>query len=486
MTLTAPHWSAARPWHTNLTLLLLGAGMIALARQLVSEYDHFTIGFSGTSGWSVVLYVAAAWLILTQPFDRFTFPIILAVAITCRLVTLFPDPYLSSDVYRYAWDGVVQHAHISPFRYVPGDPALTFLRAPNQDLFDNINRRDYAHTIYPPAAQFLFYIVTFINPTVTFMKMAMVLFEGLTMYALVQLLGELGIRREQTLLYAWCPLLIWEIAGSGHLDSSAMAFIALALLARYRRQAIATGIFLAIAILIKLYPLVLLPALYRRGEYKMPATVAALIAFGYACYSSVGMRVFGFLGGYVKEEGMDTGARYFLLEFTQHLPGFHTLPATAFLIFCGLVFAALMLWCWNTCCKTSFTDVPRERSARLSGFAFTLPARADFLKPAFALAFALMILFSPHYPWYVAWLIPFLVLIPNLTVFTYICGLFYLCTTAMAVGSGPQQFLLNKYLYGSVLLAFAIELVIRRWPIDHLFATENVSAPSKLEHQRQS
>jgi hypothetical protein len=439
---------------------------------------------SGVSGWSVILYAAAVWLILTQPVDRFTFPIVLAVAIACRVVTLVPEPFLSSDVYRYVWDGVVQHAHISPYRYVPGDPALGFLRAPNQHIFDNINRRDWAHTIYPPGAQLLFYVITFISATVTFMKAVMVLFEGLTMYALVKLLREFGVRREQSLLYAWCPLLIWEVAGSGHLDSAAMAFIALSLLSRYRRQPIATGIFLGLAILIKFYPIVLLPALFRRGEYKMPATVAALIAFGYGCYSSVGTRVFGYLGGYMTEEGMDSGTRYFLLEFTRHLPGLHALPTSAFLPFAGAVFAALLVWCWKTCCNP---NRPKGNSAQTR--LFGLPAEADFLVPAFALAFALMILFSPHYPWYVAWLVPFFALVPSLTVFTYICGLFYLCTTAMAVGFGPLQFRLNTFLYGGVLLAFVVELALRRWPVHRpVFAsvTPKPIPVQPLETQRQS
>ena len=278
----------ARPWQTNAALLLIGTGLFFLTRQLVSEYDHFTIGFSGVSGWSCILYLAAVFLILTQPVDRFTLPIILSVAVVCRLPALFAEPFLSSDIYRYVWDGIVQHAHISPYRYVPGDPVLGFLHERHLEIFDNINRREYAHTIYPPAAQALFYLVTWISPTITFMKTAMILFEGVTVYALIKLLHYLGVRREQVLLYAWCPLLLWEIAGSGHLDSAAMAFIALALLARYRKQPILTGLFLAFAILLKLYPLVLLPALYRRGDFKMPVTVAAVVAFGYAAYSSVG------------------------------------------------------------------------------------------------------------------------------------------------------------------------------------------------------
>src|ERR1700751_4970852 len=82
---TSRPWSVARPWQTNAALLLIGTVLFFLCRQLVSEYNHYSIGFSGVSGWSCILYLAAAFLILTQPVDRFTFPIILAIAIACRL-----------------------------------------------------------------------------------------------------------------------------------------------------------------------------------------------------------------------------------------------------------------------------------------------------------------------------------------------------------------------------------------------------------------
>jgi len=506
------HWSIARPWQTNAALLLIGTALFFLCRQLVSEYDHYTIGFSGVSGWSSILYLAAAFLILTQPVDRFTFPIILAVAIACRLAVLFAEPYLSSDIYRYVWDGIVQHAHISPYRYVPGNPLLEFLRAPNQDIFDNINRRDYAHTIYPPAAQALFYLITWISPTVTFMKAAMVLFEGVTMYALIKLLRYLGIRREQILLYAWCPLLIWEIAGSGHLDSAAMAFIALALLARYRKQPILTGLFLAIAILLKFYPVVLLPALYRRGDFKMPATVAAVIALAYAAYSSVGMLVFGFLGGYAKEEGITTGTRYFLLELAQRIPGLNSLTPTAYFLFCAPVFAAITWWSWQVASQhgsenqrpatnpgapssrrfLSLSRGPRQLAGGVVWWAFAQPrephsspgpfslsADAAFLAPAFALTAALMFLFSPHYAWYIIWLVPFFTLMPNLPILTYLLGFFYLYTTALAV-PGPKIFLANEILYAAVFAAFLIQLALNRWPVHRPLFVQHSTASEPL------
>lgn len=451
-----------RPWVTNAILTLFGLGLLALTKQLIVEFHRFEIGFSGVAGWSVILFVGAAAIILTQPTNRFTLPLIIAFAIMFRLVTLLPEPFMSSDIYRYAWDGVVQHAHISPYRYVPGDPALSFLRGPHQDLFDHINRRDYAHTIYPPIAQFLFYCITWINASVTFMKLAMILFEAVTVYALMELLYGLGRRREEVLLYAWCPLLIWEIGSSGHLDSAVIAFMTLALLSRLRQQPTKTGIFLGAAILIKFYPLVLIPALWQRRDWKMPAAIVGLAAFSYACYASVGRLVFGFLGGYVKEEGINTGTRYFLLELIQHLPGLHHVTASLYFLLATVAFAALAFWSWQTANSAS-TSQQVPFWSRI----FQLPKDAEFLPGASFLAFAMMLAFSPHYPWYLAWLIPFGVLLPNLMIFIYTLGLFYLSATLLGAGTTESQYRLNCILYALVFLAGVFEWMVRtvygRW-----------------------
>ena len=468
--------SVAQPWQTNAALLLLGILLVLLSRHLVLEYEDYTIGFSGTSGWSIWCYALAALLVLTQPVDRFTFPIILVVAIACRLATLFNDPFLSSDVYRYVWDGIVQHAGINPYRYVPADPALLALRdASDGDIFPHINRAGYARTIYPPVAQIFFWIITFISPTLTMMKTAMVLFEGLAVTALLALFRHLGIRREQILLYAWCPVLIWEIAGSGHLDAVIIALLSITLLFRYRRRPVLTGLFLGLAVATKLYPIVLLPALITRRsrevdgrpaawyaiEWSMPVTCFAVIAIGYAAYSSVGKLVFGFLGGYVAEEGMSNGTRYFLLEQAQHLPGLHALSPTMYTAFAGLVLAIISLWAirsaWQTTPSFNIGEDLQDLKSQLQPH-----APAAFLPPAFAIAGALMLLFSPHYPWYIIWLLPFFTLLPNLPAFAYILGLFYLCTTALAVGSGPKQFLLNQILYSAVAIATIVSVFLKR------------------------
>lgn len=458
-------WWRARAWQTNLALLFLGVLLFLLSRHLVVEYDDYIIGFSGTSGWSVWCYVLASFLVLTQPTDRWTLPIILGVGVACRLPPLFADAYLSSDVYRYVWDGIVQQAGVNPYRYVPADPALAALRSVSDgNIFPAINRATYAHTIYPPFAQIFFWLVAFTSPTLVMMKTALVLCEAVTVWSLLWLLRAFGRPREQVILYAWAPILIWEIAGSGHLDSLAMALIGLALVARYQRRPVATGIFLALAVLTKLYPLVLFPALYMRHpfdrktgrvgdgfEWTMPATMGFLIVVGYAAYSSVGRLVFGFLSGYVQEEGMASGARYFLLDLVHHVPGLERLPTAVFLVFAVLVFAGIIWWAWQTASPAPGVVGSGAKAGREVLREQLRPHQAAaFLPPAFALAGALMLLFSPHYAWYVIWLVPFFTVLPVLPALGYVMGFFYLYTTALAA-PGPKMFLANEILYGTLV-----------------------------------
>jgi hypothetical protein len=430
-------------------LCVLGIGLVFLARQFVIQHERYTIGFSGVSGWSEVLFVASVVIVLTQPVNRATLWIVLGFAVAFRVVTLGAEPFLSTDIYRYVWDGIVQHAHISPYRYVPGDPALKFLQLRHPEIFNNINRRSYAHTIYPPAAEMVYWLVTFFSQSVRGMKVAMFGFECVTAGALIVLLRLMGRRTTDVLLYAWCPLLVWEIGGSGHVDAVILGFMALALLFRYREQPVWTGVFLGLAVMTKFYPLVLMPALYRRRDWKMPATVAAVCAAGYAVYASVGWRVFGFLSGYEREEGMDSGARYFLLDWTQRLRGFHWVDKTAYLVFCAAVLGAISWWAWRHACGERLGV-----SARVE--------RPAYLVAAGMLALAMMLEFSPHYPWYILWLVPLFALVPDVPVLAYVMGFFYLFTTALAE-PGPKMFRLNEWLYAVVAMGIVVGWVWRRW-----------------------
>ncbi len=449
----AKRWHDGDPRFTNAALCFLGLILVALSHQFVAEISHFTIGFSGVSLLSVIVYLGAVLIVRTQPVDRATLRIVIGFAVAMQAITYLADPTLSSDIYRYVWDGIVQHAGISPYRYVPGNPALTALRAPNQEIFDNINRRDYAPTIYPPIAQMIYWLATYFAPSVEAMKLLMLAFEALAGWALAKVLERLGRPAAEVLLLVWCPLVVWEIGDAGHVDAAVCGFVALALLFRLRERPVLTGLFLGCAVMTKFYPLLLLPALYRRREWRMPAAVAGVCVAGYALYASVGWRVFGFLSGYSKEEGIDSGSRFFLLDYLHTFHAFGWVGKSIFLAFCAVVLGGLTLWAWRH--ATTETVVGECHEAARP------PA---FVRISAMLAFALMLLFSPHYAWYNLWLVPFMVLAPSLPLFTYVLGFFYGYTTGLAA-PGPKMFLLNERLYLAVALSFALQLALRRWPV---------------------
>ena len=93
------------------------------------------------------------------------------------------DPLLSTDIYRYIWDGRVQAAGINPYRYFPAHDALAHLR--DATIFPRINRADYAVTIYPPVAEFFFLIVTRIGESVTVMRLALLGCEAVSVSLIV-------------------------------------------------------------------------------------------------------------------------------------------------------------------------------------------------------------------------------------------------------------------------------------------------------------
>src|SRR6476660_788912 len=225
-------------------LSILGVATLVLYRIAVrSKGASDIVWFLKLVLIQLVIYFGVAWLSLRTKDSKRLLVCGLIFAALFRLSILFSPPYLSDDIYRYVWDGRVQSAGINPYRYIPADESLAKLR--DDKIYPNINRRDYARTIYPPVAEGAFLLITRFSESVTWMKTVMVGSEAITVWALIQLLVSFGFARQRVLIYAWHPLIVWEFAGSGHLDAMVIAFIALALLAHQKRRETLTGVLLA-------------------------------------------------------------------------------------------------------------------------------------------------------------------------------------------------------------------------------------------------
>lgn len=381
------------------------------------------------------IYLPAALIVLRARSSRSTFPIVIAFAVLFRLSILFAPPYLSDDIYRYIWDGRVQAAGINPYRYVPSAPELTHLR--DDVIYPEINRRDYAPTIYPPIAEVTFFLTTRISEHVVWMKLTMLGFEAVAIWAMAQLLSLYGMSRERLLIYAWHPLVVWEFAGSGHVDAMVIAFIALTLLAWKRKADIQAGFGLACATLIKLFPLVLLPALLRPPRWRILLVFVTTMIVAYVPYLSVGPKaVFGFLPGYAQEQGLMSGTQFYFLSLARKLSG-ADLPAMIYLI--GVVLVMGLIAGWIMLRKTN----------------------EDTLKAAMLLATCTTVLFAPHYSWYFAWLVPFLCFTPRLAVFYLTTAGFVLYATWLG-DSAEEMFVINSVIYLPAIIIGIVELVWRR------------------------
>lgn len=343
--------------------------------------------FLWMAGVQACLCAAGAALVWKGRSSAAAFWIVIGIAALLRLGLLGQSPTLSDDIYRYIWDGRVQAAGINPYRYIPADPQLAFLR--DDKIYPKINRRDWAPTIYPPFTQMFFFAVTRVSESIVWFKTVLLGFEAVTIWLLARLLVSFNLPRERVLIYAWNPLVIWEFS-SGHVDFLMTTLVVLALLARRQQRATLTGILLGCAALAKFFPLVLFPAFYRRWDWKMPLAAAATICLGYLPYLGAGAHVFGFLSGYASEEEMGNG-RFFLLLLARYVTGGTEIPAAAYLILC---FAALLL---------------------LAGFAILRwnNSEGGFVGSAGCLGAAFLVFLSPHYPWYWIWLTPFLVFLPR-------------------------------------------------------------------------
>jgi len=253
---------------------------------------------------------------------------------------VFEPPLLSGDIYRYIWDGKVINAGFNPYVHIPADPLLTTLRDPAQ--FGLIDKRDYAVTIYPPVAEGIFALVTRMSSSVASMKLVMLIFEGVAVAAVFQMMKALGRSPGWMALYLLHPAGIWEIAGNGHAEAAMMAFVFGALAwggkAGERRGA---ALLITLGALIKPTGALALPPVWRSMDLLTPALCAALIAVCYAPFLSAGSGVIGFLPMYLHEQGLDDGQGYFALALARRIGAFEPWMTSVYVTIAAAVMLAL-------------------------------------------------------------------------------------------------------------------------------------------------
>jgi hypothetical protein len=368
-------------------LQLCAAGVILLAFAAAAPWIVRRFGyqvFIPALAASGIVTIVATRLAANTPARAALF-VVLGFALAMRLALVGVEPLMSTDLYRYIWDGRVQAAGINPYAHVPADPALMALR--DATIYPHINRADYAVTAYPPVAQMFFLAVTRVSESVMALRLAMVGCEIAIVTAIIALLRRLERPDATVVAYAWHPLAVFEIANNGHVDALLVALMMLGVWLLVGARNVAGAVAVAAAALVKPYAVLILPAFWRPWDWRVPLAIVAAILACYLPYLGAGRGVFGFLtAGYLTEEGLASGEGIWLVALIQVLIG--KVPGlTAIYV---VVAAGIMGWlALRIACGP-------ERSPR------------ETVSDVILLLATGLFLMSPNYPWYFLALVPFI------------------------------------------------------------------------------
>jgi hypothetical protein len=278
-----------------------------------------------------------------------------------------------SDMFRYVWDARVQRAGLSPYRVIPSDPAFDHLHTAETRKMNNVG----IASPYPPGAQIFFRLATVFSESARAIKIVLVLCDLATAALLVLWLRRLDRNPLWAIVYAWNPLVVLEIAHSGHLDGAGMFLTALAAFALMNRRVALSVVALAGGIAIKFLPIVIVPLWWKRARVWHAALGAGALAAMYLAFTD-------FSGQTAPVGSVTNMVRAFRFNGPVFkLLAFLTTPWAA----TAIAVAAAMAAAWWI------------RRSRIAGD----PA-------AFAWPMAAALVASPVvYPWYLLWLTPFFI-----------------------------------------------------------------------------
>ncbi len=348
--------------------------------------------------------------------------IILAGGLAMRLALMFSTPALEDDWYRYLWDGGVTAHGFNPYEASPddaqGEPyhySLQPLAQQSGVVIERVNHSELT-TVYPPVAQAAFALAHFISPwSLTAWRIVCLAAECATLLILLALLGHIGRSQIWVALYWLSPLAAKEFINSAHMDAVVMPFVLGAALLSVKQRHLSAAAVLGLAIGAKFWPLLLAPLILRpllSNPSRLAVAVCILAALTLAAAAPMLAGATGDTAGLTAYATYwrNNSAHYGLLEkalsfvmkpfvLDTRIPG-----QAARVLLAGLA-GAFALW-----------------TARKP-----VTGAQDLLKRLGLMTAAVVLLSPSQFPWYAAWVLPFLVFTPwsGLLLMTALIPIYY-------------------------------------------------------------
>ena len=262
--------------------------------------------------------------------------LVIALLLACafRIPPALPKVGADNDMVRYMYDGRLQRLGYNPFEIVPADPAVAGTHTDETRKMPSIRAR----TPYPAAAQLFFRVVVTIWESSRAMKWALVVCDLLTIWVLVAWLRDTRRSPWLALVYAWNPLVILEVAHSGHIDALGALWIAISAWMLSTGRTMSASVAFVLAVATKLLPIVLVPLYWKRIKVRDAVVAALVLAALYYPFRSAGLLPLGAVPNVVAFIRFN-GPLFKWLALT-----FDPQKAAAVALLAGLGVAAWMRW----------------------------------------------------------------------------------------------------------------------------------------------
>ena len=277
----------------SLSSVLITTGAASVLASVTLAVSRAPLGsplfFAAAAVMAVAYLLVLHRVWICPPAPRRLLYAAFAIAVAIRLPLAAAPVGRDSDMMRYVWDGRVQVLGYNPYAVRPAESAMAFTH--NDETREMPSSR--AATPYPPGAQLFFRLVVSLRDSSLAMKLALVFCDLLTMIVLWRWLVATGRNEWLALAYAWNPLVVLEVAHSGHVDAVGALWIAASAYWLARNRTALSVVAFVLAVATKLLPIVLIPLYVGRVRARDALFGVALFVFLYLPFTRGGAMPLG-------------------------------------------------------------------------------------------------------------------------------------------------------------------------------------------------
>ena len=217
------------------------------------------------------------------------------IGLTCFtfILGIISTPHLSTDYFRFLWDGELFWKGVNPFDFTPNEIIHSKHFISNNYLKElhagmgELSQTNYS--CYTPLNQYFFIFSTWFSDSIyvntLLLKSLIAIFQLTGLIYLIQLLKLIKIKVNKAFLLFLNPLFIIESIGNVHFEGVMISFLIVAFYYLIKVKIFPAGMVLSLAIQIKLIPLLLLPFLWRFLGWKKAMITYSIIGIGFLVVS---------------------------------------------------------------------------------------------------------------------------------------------------------------------------------------------------------